>query len=112
MSVVPVPPVQSLGWLLGSTVNPGTPGPPGVVEKQSSSTWEMPFTVYALETHTNAGRPVKRPAPPRTTVLDSPSTSQLKPARGDHSGLPLGTLLVSMASGPLSTVWLRTARER
>src|SRR5437660_411018 len=53
------------------------------------------------------------PAPPRTMVSELPWTSQLKPSRGDQSGLPLGTLLVSMGSvGLAATAALVTCEER
>jgi hypothetical protein len=51
-----------------------------------------------LLTQTYGGRPVNRPAPPRTIVSAFPSTSQLKPSRGDRRRLPLGTCPVSMGN--------------
>ncbi len=44
-----------------------------------------------FEIQTYAGLPVKTPVPPRTCVLWSPNTSQLKPTRGDQSGDAFGS---------------------
>src|SRR2546425_13178419 len=43
--------------------------------------------------HTNGTRPVKIPVPPRTWGRRSPEAFQLKPSRGDQSGVALGSLL-------------------
>src|SRR6266850_386346 len=49
--------------------------------------------------HTNGTRPVKMPVPPRTCVRRSPEAFQLKPTRGDHRAVALGSLLWSTISG-------------
>ena len=51
----------------------------------------MPVLPIWLEIQTYAGLPVNTPVPPRTCVLRLPNTSQLKPTRGDQSGVALGS---------------------
>src|SRR6476620_3878687 len=50
--------------------------------------FEMTFPI-----HTNGTRPVNIPVPPRSSVCRSPTAFQLKPTRGENSGLALGSLL-------------------
>src|SRR5205814_10495846 len=61
----------------------------GVTE--STRPVSMPVFPIWFETQTYAGLPVKTPVPPRTCVVASEATSQLKPARGDHSGDAFGS---------------------
>src|SRR5678815_1618421 len=86
------PPVQAVGW--SARAAPGKAGTLAPV--QVSVTVSRPVPTYALESQTYAGRPVKMPTPPRTTVVPLPSASTLKPSRGDQSTLPLGKTPVSM----------------
>ena len=64
------------------------------------STWTKPVSTPVLPTwfeiHTYGGGPVNTPVPPRTCVVWLPLMSQLKPTRGDQSGveIPLGLLPV------------------
>ena len=51
----------------------------------------MPVLPIWFEIQTYAGLPVNTPVPPRTCVLWSPNTSQLKPTRGDQSGDAFGS---------------------
>src|SRR5258705_9504070 len=46
-----------------------------------------------LPIHTNGTRPVNTPLPPRSRIVWSPFTSQLKPTRGDHMTVVPGSAL-------------------
>src|SRR5574341_1660376 len=65
-----------------------------VVLRISSNPVCTPVLPIWFEIHTNGGLPVKTPVPPRTWVLRSWRTSQLKPTRGDQSGVAFGSVAV------------------
>src|SRR5829696_7807461 len=52
-----------------------------------------PGLEMTLPIHTNGIRPVKIPVPPRSCVCRSPTTFQLKPTRGEKSGVASGRRL-------------------
>ena len=75
-----------------------------VVLRTSANPVSTPVLPIWFEIHTKAGLPVNTPVPPRTCVLRSLNTSQLKPTRGDHSGLASGSFFVAYCTvAPVSS---------
>jgi len=73
------------GWPYGSATNRN------VGERLSTRENSIPVLLYWFDTQTYGTRPVKSPAPPRSSVVRSPLASQLNPMRGEKRRLPLGT---------------------